>query len=335
MFLDHNSFVSTNKYIYSVTLQDKFKASEILLKTFLDDFIPSAREVFVYAAFRSTYEQLVLGELAGITRDGIQKMLQSARALNFDDGPNMSHHVVLITPQKNRTQHRVDIPTRFLYDKMKDLGKLHSLEAAYMLYQTFKEVKQTTPSAGFIYEDLIRYELPLGGQWPVVSMQMTPKKITYIHFLTTGTEEAKTYLCLGQNCDTPFQFSTVPQSSNSQTFNNLKRISYAAKAKLVLETGFYVPLSTTEATFDGFVYDAKNCVATVFQVTVGKKHTVKLAGLKWLTGLGVKKVYYVGVTPIGQGLDLPFDPDCLGFVERVYQLPLEPLPPKTLALATR
>ena len=74
----------------------------------------------------------------------------------------------------------------------------------------------------------------------------------------------------------------------------------------MLETGFYVPQVTNEATFDGFAYDAEQRIATVFQATVGAKHSVKNPGLKWLKDLGVEKVYYVGVTPVGQSLDILF-----------------------------
>ena len=56
----------------------------------------------------------------------------------------------------------------------------------------------------------------------------------------------------------------------------------------------------------------------MFQARVGAKYSVKTAGLKWLKDLGVEKVYYVGVTPVGQSLDLPFDPVLLTFVEKVY-----------------
>jgi len=33
-----------------------------------------------------------------------------------------------------------------------------------LLYEAFKEVKETKAPAGFIYKDLVHYQLPLGGR---------------------------------------------------------------------------------------------------------------------------------------------------------------------------
>ncbi len=288
----------------------------------MDRFLPSAREAFKYASIQNIYIEHITRELDEVTREKIQSIVHSARSLDFDG--KVSHHIVLVTPQTNRVRHRVEIPTRYLYDKLTELGKLHALDAAYLLYQAFKGVKETKAPAGFIYEDLIGHQLPLGGQWPVVSMQKAPKKKRYVHLWTTGNEKGDTHLRLGQVA--PFEFVTAPLPSD--TFGGLKKIFYVHDGKIVLETGFYVPRVPNEATFDGFAYDAKKRIATVFQATVGAKHSVKTAGLEWLKGLGVEKVYYVGVTPVGQSLDLPFDPVLLPFVEKVYQLALEPMCPK-------
>jgi hypothetical protein len=283
----------------------------------LTQFIPSARDVFNYAAHPTLYDTLITEQLGTLTRKEIQNVVHNAMKLKFGD---VSHHVVLISPQANRIEHRVEIPTR--YDKLRELSKLHALDAAFLLYEAFKEVKETKAPAWFIYEELVHYQLPLGGRWPVVTMNNTGKKIKYVHFRTTGTEVGDTYLCLRQGV--PFEFVTVPPSNDA--FSQLERILYAHDQELVLRTGFYIPRVPNEATFDGFAYDARRRIAAVFQVTVGKVHTVKNTGLEWLKKSGVEKVNYVCVTPVGQRLVLPFDPEWLGFIENVYQLPLEPTP---------
>jgi len=92
----------------------------------------------------------------------------------------------------------------------------------------------------------------------------------------------------------------------------------------VLEDGFYYPLIKNHATLDAFVHHA----ATVLQVTINR-HSVNNAGFEWLKSLGVKKVYLVGVTPVGPSLDLPFNPEWDdSFVAKVYHLPMAPVPPK-------
>ena len=96
---------------------------------------------------------------------------------------------------------------RYIYDRLRELAKFHALDT-YLLYQAFKEVKEAKAPAEFIYEDSIKFQLPLGGQWPVVSMIKTLKKRLYIHFQTTG-EEGDAYLCLRQD-GAPFKFVTAP-----------------------------------------------------------------------------------------------------------------------------
>ena len=98
--------------------------------------------------------------------------------------------------------------------------------------------------------------------------------------------------------------------------------------RLVLEDGFYHPLIKNHATFDAFVYHAETRTATVLQVTINR-HSVNNAGFEWFKSLGVKKVYLVGVTPVGPSLGLPFDSEWDdSFVAKVYHLPMEPVPPK-------
>lgn len=118
---------------------------------------------------------------------------------------------------------------------------------------------------------------------------MAFKKKGYVHLSSLGQ-------------DAPFGFMSAPLPSDTSSW--LKNIFYLHNCKIVLEPVFFVPQVKNEAIFDGFAYDAEKCVATVFQATVGAKHSVKTAGLEWLKGLGVKKVYYVDVRPVGQSLDL-------------------------------
>lgn len=299
----------------------RHSVSEQQIKMFLSNYIPSAREVFKYAGHPILYDMFITRELSLLTPKKIQKIVHDAMSVNFDE---VSQHVILISPRTNRIQHRVEIPTRYMYDRLVVLSKLHALDAASLLYEAFKEVKETKAPAVFIYEDLVHLQLPLGGRWPVVTMNGTPK-IKYVHFRTTGIEEGDTYFSLGQGSD-PFEFSTGPLPNHA--FGSLEWITYAHNDQLVLKTGFYVPRVKNEATFDGFAYDARRHIATVFHVMVGERHSVKIASLQWLKTLDVKKVNYVGVTPVGQGLLLLFDPNWLDFVEGVYQLPLEPISQK-------
>lgn len=316
-------------YIFSRTIQEGMKASELDLKTFLDRFVPSAREAFAYAADQGDYEEFIRKKLSSLGREKIPRIMDGARELSFDN--DVSHHLVLITPSEtSRSRHVTEIPTRYLYEQIRGLAKMHALDAAFLLYEAFKDVNQTTVAAGFMYEDFSRYLVPLGGQWPVASMTKVSKRQKnqkFTHWRTNGTEKPDTFLRLGCGGGPPFDFATESRFGNA-TFGKLKCMGFQKDEQLVLENGFYYPLIKTQATFDFFVYNAETRSAAVCQVTVSNKHSVNDAGLEWLESLGVKKVYFVGITPMGASLDLLFD--CKWddrFVAKVYHLPMEPVRP--------
>jgi len=152
-------------------------------------------------------------------------------------------------------------------------------------------------AAGHIYEDFTRYLVPLGGEWPVVSMKKLPRSQKFSHWKTTGTEQADACLRLGRRGGPPFEFVTALLSDNA-TFGKLKCMGFQKDERLVLEDGFYYPFIKNHATFDAFVYHAETRTATVLQITINR-HSVNNAGFEWLKSLGVKKVSLVGVTPVG------------------------------------
>ena len=171
-----------------------------------------------------------------LSRKATNCKFSNERAYNvFGAESNSSKYQLLMYSVSYRPRYTANGPDKppsgasneVLYDK---LGN-HSLDAAF-LFQTFKEVKETKAPAGFIYEDLIGYQLHLGGQRPIVSMKKTPKKQEYVHLRTTGNKEGDAYLRLGQ--DAPFGFMTAPLPSD--TFGRLKKIFYVHDGKLVLES---------------------------------------------------------------------------------------------------
>ena len=74
---------------------------------------------------------------------------------------------------------------------------------------------------------------------------------------------------------------------------------------------------------EGIYYDPTHSQApAVCQVMVSNKHSVNYAGLGWLKSLGVDKVYFVRITPAGEGHLVDDE-----FVAKVYHLPMEPVCP--------
>jgi len=201
-------------------------------------WIASAREAFAYAADQYEYKTFLPMKLSYLGRERITQLMDSARSLSFDK--DISHHLVLITPSEtSRSQHLTEIPTRFLYEQITSLAKMRALDAAFLLYEAFKEVNQTTVAAGHIYEDFTRHLVPLGGEWPVVSMKKVPRRQKFSHWKITGTEQADACLRLGRRGGPPFEVVTALLSDNA-TFGKLKCMGFQKDdSRLVLEDGFY------------------------------------------------------------------------------------------------
>lgn len=89
-------------------------------------------------------------------------------------------------------------------------------------------------------------------------------------------------------------------------------VEFAWGAKMTLQDGhYYCPLAANQATFNGFIYQKKGKIATIFQITVVMKHEVKSEGFIWLQTLGVEKICYTVVTPPDTSLTLQFLNDLL------------------------
>jgi len=113
---------------------------------------------------------------------------------------------------------------------------------------------------------------------------------------------ADKYLIVGQ-LNHPLRISdTYPEDDDFQPINTH---ILPPTGEVTLSTGYYLPASATEATFDSFYYEAEMKQATILQLTVSKHHSMKKKGLKRLKSLGVKSVRYVAVTGPQNEFDLP------------------------------
>ena len=113
----------------------------------------------------------------------ILRFMNNARFLNFDN-----HWVCLIILCSLHHQRRVSQPTSRKHQDpyTKKSGQRCDLGAAFLFYEGFEEVDRTTPGVRFLYEDFIRHLIPLGGQWPVISMTRSDNRRKY--WRTTGKD---------------------------------------------------------------------------------------------------------------------------------------------------
>lgn len=79
----------------------------------------------------------------------------------------ISHQIVLISPGAFRYEPEVSIPSRHIYEILRDNLSGHKLEAAARLYEIFSRDQCIKSSAGYMLEDGYHNVLCKGGQWEI------------------------------------------------------------------------------------------------------------------------------------------------------------------------
>jgi hypothetical protein len=97
------------------------------------------------------YDALVNTDLGNLTFEMLGKMLSSTAAFQVE---NVSHHILLVSPQSNRGRHLIIIPLRYMYTKLHDQLHVHTLEEAARLYQIFMRNEYTKASAAYTLDDV-------------------------------------------------------------------------------------------------------------------------------------------------------------------------------------
>ncbi|KAL5480248.1 hypothetical protein ACEPAI_1518 [Sanghuangporus weigelae] len=270
------------------------------IKDFTEKFGSSARYVYGGASSPSSHEELVKEKIGVLNFDVMKELINvPIRDVKFDE--YFSYLYLFSTPHpKHRTQCITGIPTRYLTEQVHEhLRRVHRV-ATGDLYHYFVTNAFTRASAGYLLERLFLEQFPEGGEWPIKTMKRHSPSTKNVHW---HYDEASIiqYLRLGSQglLDIgDISISNVPSGS----FQAVRRISFAEGEQLALDHAFYIPLSKSQVSFDAFVF-TPGSVATIFQVTVKKKHEIKVDGLLWLEKLGARYIDLVVVTcPIKEAL---------------------------------
>jgi hypothetical protein len=107
------------------------------------------------------YEDIVNTDLRKVTFETLGQMLSSTAAFQLED---LSHLILLVSPQSNHSCHSITIPSHYMYTKLCDKLNIHTLEEAARLYQIFMRDKYTEGAAGHIFND-VHHLFCKGGQW--------------------------------------------------------------------------------------------------------------------------------------------------------------------------
>jgi hypothetical protein len=85
---------------------------------------------YKYANNPDQYEDIVNTDLGKVTFETLGQMLSSTAAFQLE---NVSHHILLVSPQSNRSRHSITIPSQYMYTKLRNKLDIHTLEEAATL----------------------------------------------------------------------------------------------------------------------------------------------------------------------------------------------------------
>jgi hypothetical protein len=294
------------------------QCSEADLETFYSRYAPSARSGYTYARKRrlSRYDVIVKKEISKLTYDKVATMLSAAEGLGTED---VSHHILLVSPQNDRQKLEISIPTRYIYTTLRDHLQITTLQEASKLYQIFVRNSQTKVPAGHIFED-VHDLFCKGGQWQVTRLTQNKVGPVNTHFRSPTADARSPYMCLGYHGrQVKIKRRERPETT---TFVPLVRRRYLLNQMITLENGYYQP-APGQPTFDAFIYDETSKTATMLQMTVATKHDVKTKGVEWLRNQGVENFRLVAVTPPDTLIDLPVPNTLVPLITAVCNLVLE------------
>ncbi|KAF8806595.1 hypothetical protein BYT27DRAFT_7141270 [Phlegmacium glaucopus] len=308
-----------SELIMGRTLQNtKEPCSEADLEKFYSRYAPSARMAYNFAhRYLSVYEKMVMDEIWKLSFDTISDVLSAASLGTAEN--IVSHHILLVSPQDDRTIHMITIPTRYIYKMLRDHLHITTLQEAAKLYQIFVRNSYTRASAGYILDD-VHDLFCKGGEWLVTPLTKNKGPVN-THFKSRN-QNAKSYMRLGYGGDGDLVKIARRGLPQTATFIPLAHHRYLIGQNINLESGYYQP-APGQPTFDSFIYDKASLTATMLQMTVATHHDAKAKGIEWLRHQGAEKFRLVAVIPPDTPLDLTIPNNLDPLIMEVYNLVLE------------
>jgi hypothetical protein len=259
---------------------------------------------------------MVQEEIGSLTFDKVAKMLSAAMDLSTE---NVSHHILLVSPQSDRRRLEISIPTRYIYTMLRDRLHITTLLEASQLYQIFVRNPQTKAPAGHIFED-VHDLFCKGGQWKVTRLTQNPAGSVNTHFKSPTANARSSYMCLGyKGRQVKMKHRERPETT---AFVPLVRRRYLLGQSITLENAYYQP-APGQPTFDAFIYDQASKTATMLQMTVATKHNVTTKGVEWLRDQGVEDFHLVAVIPPDTPIDLPVPNTLVSLITKAHNLVLK------------
>lgn len=245
----------------------------------------------------------------------------------LDINNKLPHHIFIILPGKSRAKRVIRFASLYCLDTLLASVKKEKLvDAADALFQVFHRNADTRGAAGQLMDSIVRNTFTRGGQWTIHEMEKSPRAgIKNQHWkIDPSSTRVDKYLIIGHPNHPLVSISSNPPDENVE-YKHFKTFNFPPTNPNTLRTGYYLPTSATQATFDSFYYDANQKKATILQLTVSNMHTVNVKGLEQLQNFGVKSICYIAVTRPQKSFDLPVPQEYSNFVKGMYHLVLDSL----------
>ena len=310
------AFDSLADFTHSRMLQRKL-LSELDIEMFCERYVPSARVAF--GSSLSKYEYSINSKILDLSVEEIIQAMNNWHSVMIGD--DLPHHIFIIRPGRDRSIPLIQIASHYLACKVFNALGPKLTSKAEELFEVFNRNNDMKSPAGVLLNRAVKDRFSPGGYWKIKEMEKSQNRgrINQLWKLKASSTYNDTYL-IANHPD--ILISNIPPAKNT-TSQRLNVLFFPSNSSVKLVTGYYLPASKTEETFDSFYYDARLKKAIVLQVTTSSSHSMKAGGLKRLKDLGVKKISYVAVTPPMDDFDLPVPHGYTDFVEKVYQLVLE------------
>ncbi|KAH8109905.1 hypothetical protein DFH11DRAFT_840452 [Phellopilus nigrolimitatus] len=276
--------------------------TERQLEIFFVKYGPTARFAYAWAPLPLKYEnelKSAIGSLRSLQR--LENILQDFVQLDLND--DISHQILLVLPSAFRDEFSITIPSKHVYDLLRQSRASQIEHAAAVLYNLFVRTPFARAAARYILDEEFQISLRNGGQWSIKPLTRFKADEQNVTWTKPSSEAPSTWLCFG------FE-GKVLQISNTKLSGDPQPITttyFVHGQNLELKDGLYCPSVRNQGTFNSFIYEAQEKRATVFQATAGSSsRAVKEEGLDWLEKLGVKTFRFVAVAPPGSDVGFLF-----------------------------
>ena len=301
-------------------LQRTATPTEAELKAFFERCIPSARAAYAHASTIPQYDQGLVQQFSNLSvADVIGAASQDFR---IDD--KLPHHIFVILPGETRSEHVIEFASRYFARTL--VTNVKEANAASALYQVFSRNAKTRGAAGQLLDSVVRDIFTRSDVWTIREMERSlyrgPKNQHWK--IQPSSTHVDKYLITGHPDHLPVWVSDE-RPPKDVVLQRIETYLLPSTGRITLRTGYWVPDSATEATFDSFYYEANEKRVTVLQLTVSNSHSMNIKGLKRLRDLGVKSVCYVAVSGPQEDFDLPVPHEYSNFLSEKYLLVLESL----------